>query len=731
MQPASWAAVVGQMAAPVPVDRTREPEGAVRPPPPPLDPRAARRRALLAEALRSRADAVTGARGCLACGRAFADLPRLAQHVTDAHGGANAPPAAGPPLPRGAVSSGLMLGDVAVLQHARRDKAVFASKSRAAPPRAAGAAPARFAAPEGTHAKRRKRPSRLKRTFRKAAAQEAAARWHEALAAIEEALAAAREAADAAENTAAALEAQAEPGAAPSVELALLKAQALDGRQRQEQLLSAHAEARRLLAQVQAALVPRALPGAPQLGRVPVEDAAAPGAAEGPRSTSSSKPGSAPACSDDKILSEAGRPNLICGSAFDASSSASSASSGPVTLQNVLAVWASQAGAPQRILSSTPLPLATYVLAEPTHRADVATSAAAPSPSEEAATAADSDSSSAGGSDDLSSLRWGDALRDWALAAGAEARAELRQQARGASDRQGCAAAPEPAEVVLDAPPAEGSAAEAAGDLQGAEVDKTSVLLAPLALADVGAWLEAASHAEPPPQPAAILDAELGEALRVADAAPSRPLRPGEQFCAACGVVVGGARNWDEHVASRRHVARVCVADGLPAALGAPAAPPPRRYVGPASDAAPYVDHAITAELNAAVEALLQRLLEWQARAARLDPGNARRKRRLASGMREVLKAVRARRAKALVVAPNVAAVRSGEEAEAGYPVTPLLEAARAAGVPVIFALSRARLGRLLGPRKSASAFAVLDASGADAELLAAAALADAGRCVE
>ena len=140
------------------------------------------------------------------------------------------------------------------------------------------------------------------------------------------------------------------------------------------------------------------------------------------------------------------------------------------------------------------------------------------------------------------------------------------------------------------------------------------------------------------------------------------------------------------------------------------------------------MDHAITAELTAAGEALLRRLLEWQARTARLDPGNARRKRRLASGMREVLKAVRARRAKALVVAPNVAAVRSGEEAEADYPVTPLLEAARAAGVPVIFALSRARLGRLLGPRKSASAFAVLDASGADAELRAAAALADDGR---
>jgi len=117
--------------------------------------------------------------------------------------------------------------------------------------------------------------------------------------------------------------------------------------------------------------------------------------------------------------------------------------------------------------------------------------------------------------------------------------------------------------------------------------------------------------------------------------------------------------------------------------------------------------------------------------------------------MREVEKSLRGRKAKALIVAPNVDpitidpgatdrcgdGVGGGEDGEpqpgvggggistsprdmpARFPVEPLIAAARENVVPVVFALSRQRMGKLLGLRKRASAFAVLDAAGAEGQL--------------
>ena len=174
---------------------------------------------------------------------------------------------------------------------------------------------------------------------------------------------------------------------------------------------------------------------------------------------------------------------------------------------------------------------------------------------------------------------------------------------------------------------------------------------------------------------------------------------------------------------------------------------------------APYVDHIITPELNTAVDALMRQLLEWQERARRLDPVNARRKRRVLSGMREVEKSVKTNKAKLLLVAPNIGALKqqqqtpkieedddeeevetqqiSVEEEEdttttvsngddVVYPISSTLEMAKERNIPIVFALSRQRMGKLLGPRKSASVFSILDASGAEtlfAQVVAAAAM--------
>jgi ribosomal protein L7Ae-like RNA K-turn-binding protein len=269
---------------------------------------------------------------------------------------------------------------------------------------------------------------------------------------------------------------------------------------------------------------------------------------------------------------------------------------------------------------------------------------------------------------------------------------------------------------------------------------------------DVASWLQAAADAEPPEEPAPAEAASPTPAAAAWGSAPSAPaplqaLRPGDQVCAACGVAVSGQRNWEEHVGSKRHLRRVqaeaaaagAAASGADASSGLPVARAPsllQQQPAPAQAPAPYVCQRLTSELNAAVEALLRQLLEWQRRAAAADPANARRKRRLVSGLREVTKAAKMRKAKLVIVAPNVGTVAlpAGEEddggggGDGGCPVSAVLAVCAEQGVPVAFALSRARLGRVLGQRKSASAFAVLDASGAEAQLKAALALAQTAR---
>ncbi|PRW20470.1 selenocysteine insertion sequence-binding 2-like isoform X1 [Chlorella sorokiniana] len=205
---------------------------------------------------------------------------------------------------------------------------------------------------------------------------------------------------------------------------------------------------------------------------------------------------------------------------------------------------------------------------------------------------------------------------------------------------------------------------------------------------------------------------------------------------------------------------------------------------GGISDVEPYVNQVITAELNATAEALLRRLLEWQERVRQTDPANFKRKRRLVSGLREVEKAVKTRRAKLVLLAPNIAGIEEPEEAASAAaaaaaaevdpdaegegaaavaagaasaadpaaaaaataaaaagstdangggsstesPAAALVALAREREVPLVFALSRQRMGKVLGQRKRASAFAVLDANGVFEELRALLGMAEQGR---
>ncbi|KAL4422574.1 hypothetical protein ABPG75_008771 [Micractinium tetrahymenae] len=255
--------------------------------------------------------------------------------------------------------------------------------------------------------------------------------------------------------------------------------------------------------------------------------------------------------------------------------------------------------------------------------------------------------------------------------------------------------------------------------------------------------------------------------------------------CLLCLVTVSGQRNLQEHLASKRHVRRVAsqAAAAAQAAAGpeaaqalalagtaGPAGPAAdgsgrssgggaaggggRTYTGLGADVEPYVNQVITPELNALAEALLRRLLVWQERARLADPLNFKRKRRLVSGMREVEKAIKTRKAKLVLLAPNIASIvadpaapeaaggagsqeagtgsasgsGTGGAAAAECPAEALIALAAEKEVPLVFALSRQRMGKVMGQRKRASAFAVLDANGVFEELRRLLALAEEGR---
>ena len=152
-------------------------------------------------------------------------------------------------------------------------------------------------------------------------------------------------------------------------------------------------------------------------------------------------------------------------------------------------------------------------------------------------------------------------------------------------------------------------------------------------------------------------------------------------------------------------------APSAPAAAGPPATSAPTTYVGEGVKVG-YVRQVITTELNKEVVALLKELLRFQARALAKDPAKAKAKKRLVSGLREVTKSVSLGRAKAVVVAPNVEQV--GGDAGLDSMVQNIIATARDKGTPVVFALTRNKLGSAMGRRCRMSTVAILDYSGAE-----------------
>ena len=206
---------------------------------------------------------------------------------------------------------------------------------------------------------------------------------------------------------------------------------------------------------------------------------------------------------------------------------------------------------------------------------------------------------------------------------------------------------------------------------------------------------------------------------------------PGMQrHCELCDVKCSGDDAWENHIVSKGHAK--CqkrrddeaknpgggkAGNGGLNKNGLPREPKERKnesnaYISGAVSVR-YANQVITAELNDATQTCVAELKRFQDRLYFKDPIKAKMRRRLVFGLREVTKGVQLEKAKCVIVAPNIE-----ETDQAGGlddVIGTILEEATNNGTPVVFALTRNRLGKIVGgARVRVSALAVLDYSGAE-----------------
>ncbi len=685
--------------------------------------------------------------------------------------------------------------------------------------------PTAFQAPEGTHAKRKKRPSRLKRIYRRTKAEAAVQHWLSVLSAIEESLQIVGELLGAVTNEMQALEqvekdvftaTQAQEEAnrknltfaqalqagntlqnssfknnttaavfTPSVQLQVLHEQVKVASEQVEQLGSIHATARANLVKSQEQLL----------------TAQGGGNAGGGKSKATIiRP------LTTEVMEENHDVGAIVNTAAPVEAITAPAPAAPPSADAELPPAPPAISPPANLLAITEdRNSAEAASEESASRQSSQESSTTTSSSGTNSTSNSTSSSSSSGSD--FGLQWGDTLRTWATTVGVDARKTLQQQQKQKQVKnkkqknddmkkeefvEKKAIAQEPVVVKethnsLPKHPDTKLLLPISPPPTAPLPQLPQPLLPPPTATDaVRSWLEGAEDVDTQEAASNLDDNDefsLGEELEVHKPSTDLPFQPcldttttattspssAHPFhCTVCNITASGLKPWEDHLASRRHASKV-VQIANPRTTAAAAASKKNAeieknsqsallsgsnkcYTGPNADVEPYVTHIITPELNTATTALLNQLLEWQERTRRLDPVNFKRKRRLVSGMREVEKSVKMNKAKLLIVAPNIGPVpttlanpesdtkgskddkikndpqRSAPSSSSSsaaapitslsYPIQAALDMAKERGIPTVFALTRQRMGKILGARKTASAFVVLDASGAE-QLLA------------
>jgi ribosomal protein L7Ae-like RNA K-turn-binding protein len=725
------------------------------------------------------------------------------------------------------ISKPLKLGDVAIIKTssatvAKPERTTKLNQKTAATTTTAAANissshprrkpdPTAFQAPEGTHAKLKKRPSRLKRMYRRTKAEAAVEHWLSVLSAIEEALQIVGELHGAIANETEALKQKENEsfvaartqeeeksknisfarallvGTAtteerentvftPSAQLKVLHEQARKTSERVEQLASIHATARSNLMKSQEQLLSAqggggnggggrkgktlltidALELKPSKDALVIEPPEVKEEARLPKELPP-PPQTAPTLSPVHALPPPAGPSPAL---YSAKSSVDDLQQNGT--QDVEIV-----GAQNENLENS-------------------------STSNSSSSTSSSDGSSSSSGSDFG-LQWGDTLRTWATHVGVDAKQSLQKQQKRHHVQKQAKTKNEQLVEKKKGEPAGAAAAPAVATNTKTTTNKLdNAVSVPLPASDlpaIAAPPRAETGAAPPPSSTDAVRSWLREAesvdvpetletsyssdssdefnavneeqsddtmpLSVTATATTTTINPAAAsppfHCSICNITASGLKPWEDHLASRRHASQVAKAANTATVRTQKtsyvvprvhqSAGSSKCYIGPNADVEPYVTHIITPELNEATTALLKQLLEWQERTRRLDPVNFKRKRRLISGMREVEKSVKLNKAKLLIIAPNIGPVpaasvaridddnkEDGDDKNAAspsattlltcYPIQSALDMAKERGIPTVFALTRQRMGKILGARKTASAFVVLDVSGAE-QLLA------------
>ncbi|CAL4076709.1 unnamed protein product [Meganyctiphanes norvegica] len=122
-----------------------------------------------------------------------------------------------------------------------------------------------------------------------------------------------------------------------------------------------------------------------------------------------------------------------------------------------------------------------------------------------------------------------------------------------------------------------------------------------------------------------------------------------------------------------------------------------------------YCNHVLTPELDSKAQALIEALVRFQERQYLKDPVKARIRRRYVCGLKEAIKLMG--KMSCILVAPDI--TRSKGPGALDERVEQVLSRARESAVPVIFVLSKRKLGKISRKKGTVSCFGIINYQGA------------------
>jgi len=125
-----------------------------------------------------------------------------------------------------------------------------------------------------------------------------------------------------------------------------------------------------------------------------------------------------------------------------------------------------------------------------------------------------------------------------------------------------------------------------------------------------------------------------------------------------------------------------------------------------------YCDQILSDEIDLVAKDMLFRLRMFQDRAFQKDPIKGRMRKRLVAGLREVTKQVERNRVKIIFFAPDIQ--RCPETGGLDQAVQQILELARQSNIPIVYTLSRLKIGRVLMKHVPVSCCGILNYQGTE-----------------